>query len=158
MSVALTLEQPRTAKWIGDGAEVSETTTRKHLERLVELRVLSAVEQRGAKTYYPDSAYQRFREASQLVEEHTREEIEELTISAQQQIEELQDKYGVGSPAELRARAASEETSSADAREYFKCASEWNGHQHMLTIAEHALAQYSEYSEEPHTGSTHSVA
>lgn len=146
ISVALTLKQPRTADWIADEAEVSPTTARDHLSRLVDLRVLSAVEQRGAKTYYPDAAYQRFRDVSQLVEEHTREELEQITITAQQDIEELRETYGVESPTELRELATAEETSSAEAREYFRKASEWDRHRHILSIANEAFDRYDEFA------------
>jgi len=145
ISVALTLEQPRTAGWIADEAEVSATTARDHLARLVDLRVLSAVEQRGAKTYFPDAAYQRFRDVSQLVEEHTREELEQITVTAKQDIEELQATYDVESPTELRELATAEQTSSADARKYFRKASEWDRHRHILSIAEEAFERYDEF-------------
>ncbi len=146
ISVALTLEQPRTADWIADEAEVSPTTARDHLSRLVDLRVLSAVEQRGAKTYFPDAAYQRFRDVSQLVEEHTRDELEQITITAQQDIEELRETYEVESPTELRELATAEETSSAEAREYFRKASEWDRHRHILSIAKEAFDRYDEFA------------
>ena len=147
ISVALSIEQPRTADWIADKAHVSPTTARSHLERLVDLHVLSAVEQRGAKTYYPDAAYQQFREVSQLIEEHTRDEIETITISAKEHIEELEDTYGVENPDELRKRATATETSAAEAREYFKKAAEWDSHLHMVSIAEEALERYEKFSD-----------
>lgn len=142
ISVALALEQPRTADWIADEAEVSTTTARDHLSRLVELRVLTAVEQRGATTYHPDEAYQRFRDVSRLVEEHTREELEQLTVEAKQDIEELKTAYGVESPTELRGLATADGTSSADAREHFRKASEWDSHRHVLSIAKEAFDRY----------------
>lgn len=151
ISVALSIKQPRTVDWIADQAGVSPTTARDHLERLVDLHVLSAVEQRGAKTYYPDSAYQRFREVAQLVREHTRDEIERITVGAQEEITELKEKYDVESPAELRQLATAEETSPGEAREYFKKASEWDSHRHMLSIAEDALDRYSEFKDQPQT-------
>lgn len=149
ITVALSVKQPRTVDWISDQAEVSPSTARDHLERLVELHVLSAVEQRGAKTYFPDSAYQRFREVSQLVEEHTRDEIERITIGAKEDIEEIKEKYDVESPEELRKLATEEATTSTDAREYFKKASEWDTHLHMLSIAKDALERYDEFSQQP---------
>lgn len=60
ISVALTIKQPRTVDWVADKAEISPTAARDHLERLVDLHVLSAVEQRGAKTYYPDAGYRDY--------------------------------------------------------------------------------------------------
>lgn len=148
ISVALTIKQPRTVDWVADKAKISPTTARDHLERLVDLHVLSAVEQRGAKTYYPDAAYQRFREVSQLTEQHTRDEIETITITAKEDIEELKEAYNVEDPDELRKLATAEKTSSAEAREYFKRASEWDSHLHMVTIAEEALDRYGEFSDQ----------
>lgn len=148
ISIALTIKQPRTADWVADKTGVSSTTARRHLERLVDLHVLSAVEQRGAKTYYPDSAYQRFREVSQLTEEHTRDEIERMTIGAKEDIEELKETYEVDNPDELRKLAMSEGTTSTEAREYFKKASEWDLHLHMIAIAKDALDRYEQFSEQ----------
>ena len=150
ISVALTIEQPRTADWIADRAEVSPTTARNHLERLVDLRVLSAVEQRGAKTYFPDTAYQRFREVSQLVEAHTRDEVETIAVTAKENIEELEATYGVEGPDELRKLATAEETTAAEAREYFEKASEWDSHRHTVSVAEEALERYEEFSDRHH--------
>lgn len=147
ISIALTIKQPRTADWIADKVDISPTTARAHLERLVDLHVLSAVEQRGAKTYYPDGAYQRFREVSKLVEEYTHDEIEEITIGAKEEVEELRETYDVETPDELRKLATSEETSSAEAREYFKKASEWDSHLHMISMAEDALERYGKFSD-----------
>ncbi len=158
ISVALGLKQPRTADWIADHAQVSTTTARDHLSRLVELRVLSAVEQRGAKTYLPDAAYQRFRDVSRLIEEHTREELEQITVSAKEDIERLETSYDVESPTELRELATKPDTSSADAREYFRKASEWDRHRHMLQIAREAFERYDEFVEGHGHHSADSVA
>lgn len=147
-SVAMSLEQPRTAAYVGEKAHVSENTARKHLERLVEFRILAAVEQRGAKTYFPDKAYQHFREVSQMVEEHDQAQIEEITISAKEEMEHLKETYGVDSPADLRSAATAEETSSAEAREYFKKASEWDQHLRMLSVANEALDRYGDISQQ----------
>ncbi|MEZ3170170.1 ArsR family transcriptional regulator [Halorubrum sp. RMP-47] len=148
ISVGLSIDQPRTAQYVADEAHVSESTARKHLDRLVDLHVLGAVEQRGAKTYYPDSAYQHFREVSQVVEEYDQEEIERLTISTKEEIEELKETYELDSPEELRSLATAEETTSEETREYFKKASEWDQHLRMLSVANEALDRYSEFSEQ----------
>jgi len=148
ISVGLSIDQPRTAEYVADEAHVSESTARKHLDRLVDLHVLSAVEQRGAKTYHPDGAYQHFREVFQVVEEYDQEEIERLTISTKEEIERLQETYDLDSPEELRSRATAEETTSSEAREFFKKASEWDQHLRMLSVAEEALDRYSEFSQQ----------
>jgi predicted ArsR family transcriptional regulator len=147
ISVALTLDQPRTADQISDRAHVSPSTARAHLDRLVDLHVLTAVEQRGTKTYQPDSAYQHFTEISKLVEAHSRDELEEITIGAKEDIEELQEQYDCEEPAELRSLATDPDTSAADAKEYFKRASEWDHHLKMLSLTEEALERYGEFSD-----------
>jgi len=158
ISIALTLDQPRTADHISERAHVSPSTARAHLDRLVDLRVLTAVEQRGTKTYHPDAAYQHFTEISQLVEEHSREEIEEMTIGTKEELERLQEQYECEDPTELRSLATDPDTSAADAKEYFKRASEWDHHLKMCSLAEEALERYAEFSDtaEPTDGS-HSV-
>jgi predicted ArsR family transcriptional regulator len=150
ISVAMSLEQPRTAEWVSEQAEVSPTTARDHLDRLVELRVLGSVEQRGAKTYYPDAAYQRFKEVSELVQEHSREELQEIVIQAKEWIQELETEYDVEDPAELRSLATVPDTSAKTAKECFKRASEWDSHRHMLSVAEEALDRYEEFGQQHH--------
>lgn len=147
ISVALTLDEPRTADQISERAHVSPSTARGHLDRLVDLRILTAVEQRGTKTYQPDSAYQHFKEISQLVEKHSREELEEMTIGAKEEIEEFQEKYDCEDPGELRSLATDPDTSAAEAKEYFKRASEWDQHLRMLSLAQEAIERYSEFSD-----------
>ena len=147
ISVALTLDEPRTAEDISDQAHVSPSTARGHLDRLVDLRILSAVEQRGTKTYQPDSAYQHFTEISQLVESHTREDLQQMIIAAKEEIEGIQEQYGCEKPSELRSLATDPETTAADAKEYFKRASEWDHHIEMISLAEEALERYSEFND-----------
>lgn len=147
ISVALTLDEPRTADQISDRAHVSPSTARAHLDRLVELHVLTAVEQRGTKTYQPDSAYQHFTEVSKLVEAHSREDLEEITIGAKEDIEKLQEQYDCDEPAELRSLATDPDTSAAEAKEYFERASEWDHHMKMLSTTKEALERYAEFSD-----------
>ena len=147
ISVALTLDQPQTADQISDRAHVSPSTARGHLDRLVDLHILTAIEQRGTKTYQPDAAYQHFTEISELVAAHSREELEEMTIGAKEDIEALQEEYGCEEPAELRSRATDPDTSAADAKEYFKRASEWDHHLKMLSLTDEALERYAEFSD-----------
>jgi len=147
IAVALALDEPRTAEHISDQAHVSPSTARGHLDRLVDLRILSAVEQRGTKTYQPDAAYQHFTEISHLVESHTRKDLEQMVIGAKETIEELQEQYGCEEPSELRSLATDPETTAADAKEYFKRASEWDHHIAMISLAEEALERYSEFKD-----------
>jgi DNA-binding transcriptional regulator GbsR (MarR family) len=146
ISVALSVEQPRTAEWIAEEAHVSEGTARSHLERLVELRILSAVKKRGATTYFRDSAYQKFRQVSKFVEKYDPSELEEVTVQTKQTLEELREEFDVESPGELREKATDPSTDSRDARRYFERASEWDQHLRTLSITQEALERYNEFS------------
>jgi len=150
ISVALSLKQPRTAGWIADQVEMSTPAARQHLERLVDLRVLSAVEKGSGKTYFPDPAYQRFREIQKLIDEHSRGELEEMVVGAKECITEIEEEYDVDSPDELRKLAIAEETDAEEAKEYFKLATEWDGHRHMLSIAQQAIDRYGDEEQHPH--------
>jgi len=73
-------------------------------------------------------------------------------------IERLETSYDVESPTELRELATKPDTSSADAREYFRKASEWDRHRHMLQIAREAFERYDEFVEGHGHHSADSVA
>lgn len=158
ISVAFAVEQPRTADWIANEAEVSTTTARAHLSRLVDLHVLTAVDQRGATTYALNTAYQRFRDVARLVEEHSRDELEALTVRTKAAIEELKTTHDVDSPTELRELATAAETAAAEARDLFTIASAWDGHRHRLAVAQQALERYDEFLEADAYRSLDSIA
>jgi len=93
-----------------------------------------------------------------VISVHTREELEQITVSAKEDIERLETSYDVESPTELRELATKPDTSSADAREYFRKASEWDRHRHMLQIAREAFERYDEFVEGHGHHSADSVA
>lgn len=145
LSIALSLEQPRPASWVSDEAHVAENTARKNLDRLEDLEIVTAVE-RGATTYYPNSAYLRFREVSSLAGKYDKDELEEEVRQLKEKAEEISDEYEVEGPTELRELITSEDTSAADIREYRQVASEWETLKHRLSITQQALDQYGQHN------------
>jgi len=145
IDVTLSLEEPRTAGWIGDEALVSEQTVREHLDMLADLGVVAATKARGVTKYQPDAAYLRFKQVSQFAEEYTQEELLEKAEAWKRMIDETKEKYDVEKPAELLALAASEETSADEMVEFRKAASEWETLQHELSLLEDAVERYDEF-------------
>ena len=145
LSVALSLEDPQTASWVSEEACVSENTARKYLDRFEDLEIVTAVEQ-GAVTYYPNSAYLRFKEVATLAENNDRDELEEKLERFKQDDEEVREEYDVDDPEDLRSLISSETTSAAETREYRRVASEWETLRHRLSITQQALQQYSQHN------------
>jgi DNA-binding Lrp family transcriptional regulator len=145
LSIALSLEKPRPASWVSEEAHVAENTARKNLERLESLEIVTAVE-RGATTYYPNSAYLRFREVSSLAESYDKEELSEKLGRLKEKDEETSEEYDAAGPEELRELITDEATQSAEIREYRKVASEWETLRHRLAITEQALDQYAQHN------------
>ncbi|WP_135823945.1 DUF7342 family protein [Halorussus ruber] len=142
MSVALSVSDPKTAKSIANEAYVAETTARNHLERLVELRVLTSATANGTTTYSPNSGYLRFRKLSELVEQYDKDEIVKRLADLKADIEVWEDEYGVDDPDELRVKAAADGVSAEETRELLQIASEWESREHEKFMMRDAIERY----------------
>jgi len=145
MSVALSVDEPKTATWIADEAHVAETTARSHLERLVDLRVLTSATSYGPTTYSPDAGYLRFRRISGLVEERSKDEIVKCVAGLKADIKSWKDEYGVDDPDELRTKATEDGISAAETREYMQVASEWDSREDEKSILREAVERYDQF-------------
>jgi predicted transcriptional regulator len=76
-SVTRSLSEPRPASWIATEAAVSPNTARDHLRRLIDLGVVTAIENHGTRHYYPDPLYTRLRDVRELLQETTKRELSE---------------------------------------------------------------------------------
>lgn len=150
MSVALSVDEPETATWIADEAHVAETTARSHLERLVDLRVLTSATNHGPTTYSPDAGYLRFRRVSALVEERSKDEIVKYVAELKADIESWKNEYGVEGPDELRTKATADGVSAAETREYMQVASEWDSREDEKSIAREAVERYDQFESSNH--------
>lgn len=139
ISVAMTLGQPRTAKWVADEAHVSVKTAREHLDRLVELQTLTKTEAHGTTTFAPDEAYQRYRDVSRLAQENTQEELEHLVVRYKEDIEARRESYDVETPTDLRSRATEPDTTVQQTKEWLAEASQWELDKYTLSIIQEAM-------------------
>lgn len=145
-SVAQTVTEPRTAAWIAEQAAVSENTTRDHLDRLVEMNVLRAVEAGSATTYEPDPLHTRLQTLRELLTEYDHEGLVGLKAELQEHIETWQQRYGVSSPTALRTLAADSD-SAAETTTIRRAANEWELTAYRLDIVEEAIDNYAAYTE-----------
>lgn len=100
-SVVRQTRDPASAAEIADRARVSETTARKHLERLVDLG--AAAEEREGRTtrYRRDADHHVVRRIRELQREHSRSELLESIREMKAEIRAFREEYGVESPEEL---------------------------------------------------------
>lgn len=145
-SIAQTLDQPQTAKYVAAEAVVSETTANDHLKRLVELNVIRTIDGENALLYEPDPLYTRFRTLRRLIDEHDHEGLLERKSDLQREIEEIEQKYGVDSPTDLRERAADTETAT-ETMQLIEDASDWELARYHLSVVNEAIDNYSEYTD-----------
>ena len=143
-SIAEGLDQARTAQYIADAAAVSETTAHNHLKRLEEMDVIRTVSGEDATQYEPDPLYARFRTLRELINEHDHQELLELKADLQQEIEDIEQQYGVDSPTDLREQAA-ETNTAAETVELVEAASDWELACYHLSIVDDAIDNYTEY-------------
>ncbi|QCJ45955.1 ArsR family transcriptional regulator [Haloprofundus sp. MHR1] len=144
-SIAVTLDQPRTADWIADQALVAGNSARDHLERLAEMGVLQIVSGDQALMYQPDPLYTRMQALRELLDSRSRDDLVGLRAALQEQLEDWREEYNVVSSGEIRTRAAQTETAQ-ETRELREIASDWALIQYRLRLVEDAIEHYAEYT------------
>lgn len=145
-SVAATVSRPRFAPWIAEGAAVAENTARGHLERLVDMNVLQAMEVDGGRRYEPDPLHTRLQAIRELLDTYDHEGLLSLKAELQRAVESWKAEYGVDSPAELRALAAKSE-SAAETAAIRETAQDWTVVAYRLDVVEEAIERYRQYED-----------
>jgi hypothetical protein len=144
-AIALTLNQPRPASYIGSEAHVAENTARTHLERLVDLNVLLKYDVDGTTRYAPDPLHTRMAAIRDLLNEHDYDELIDLKAELQEQLDTWQNKYDVDSPDELHECAV--ETNHAEATSNIaKTVSDWRHVLYRLSLVDETIKNYRTYS------------
>ena len=146
IDVVLTLGEPQTAGWIAGEAHVSEQTAREHLQMFADLGVVSATTVSGVTKYQPDPAWLRYQELAQLTERYDRDELLDQVEQLKERIEAAESQFDVDSPDDLRAKAAADDTTVDEVKEYRTAASEWESALHDLEIRQQALERYDEFT------------
>jgi hypothetical protein len=143
-SVALTLSEPRSTNWISDQAETAWSTTNQELDDLVDRGQLRRVDAGESTLYQPDYTRLLFDELRQLIEEHTREQLQAELTAIAEEIEDWQEAYGVETWEELEQSLADGTLSSAEIRERRDVIRDWQANEEDRRLIRHALELYSD--------------
>ncbi|MFA9516605.1 winged helix-turn-helix domain-containing protein [Halopenitus sp. H-Gu1] len=141
-SVTMTLSEFQSASWIAEEAAVSPNTARNHLDRLIDLGVVTTSEQDGTRHYYPDPLYTRLRDIQELLEDSSKQELSEQATALKDDIEAWKGKYDADSPDMLRERAAVDGVSAEQAYELTQAASDWDLTRYRLSLVRDAIRNY----------------
>ena len=148
-AVVMAAAEPQPVGWIADHARVAESTARSHLDRLVEMGVVTVADSTEGRQYGPDPGYVRFREIRDLTSEYDRADLGEFVVEIKESIADLREEYDAARPDELRAAAAESGISAADARAMQRAAADWDHYTYRLSLLEDAISRYNEYTESP---------
>lgn len=124
--VLLTRTEPRTAEWIAAEAEVSRDTAVTYLERMVEQGDLEVVETDEERSYKPDCVTQFLREARELAEVHTLDELSWELNAISEEIDTWKDTYEIESLQELRQIIGRDDLDSEGRGERLEIIDKWS--------------------------------
>jgi len=147
--IATTLTQPRSVEWVREQVQVSSWQTAKdELEMLVEFGQLHAIEGDDGNTKYaPNYQLRYFKEVTELINTHTREELRDEIATIQEEIEETCAEFDVDSRDELESTLADDDLSSDDIRERNRALRDWERSEDNKRLLKHALELYDDARE-----------
>ena len=104
--------EPQSATEIAESAHVSESTARKHLDRLADLGLALATQGGRVTRYERDDDHYLLKRVQDLQCSQTREELVESIEELQTEVEGYRHKYGVEAPEDLALAEKSAEGSA----------------------------------------------
>lgn len=141
------LEGPETVQEIADRAEVSRATADDELERLAGDDWVTETTVDGAKAYDLNAVRVLFDEITDLIDAHTRTELEAQLAELTEEREDLAAEYDVRSLEEFRDRLVDDELTAAEIRERRNVIATWEALDTERTLVKHALQLYDEVVE-----------
>lgn len=137
------LDEPATINGIAERADVAWETANSEIERL-------EAENRVRKTddgkYEPNPVQQFIDQILQLIDEHSQPELESQLEEYQQQLEDLEDEYGVTSAKQMRERLTDDDVSAEEIREVRNVADTWDALEREIRLLKDALQLYDDVS------------
>lgn len=142
--IALTLTEPRSVDWVRAEAKISSWQTAKdELEMLVEFGQIHAVEGDDGNTKYaPNYQLRYFNEVTELINNHTRDELREEIATIQAGIDEWKAEFNVESRDDLESTLTDDDLSSEDVRERNNVLRDWERYEDNKRLLKHALELY----------------
>ena len=154
------LDKPTPVREIADRADVSRATADDELKRLQSDDWVTETTVDGTKAYDLNPVRVLFDEVTDLIEAHSRDELESQLTELKEDQEELATEYDVGSLDEFRERLADEEFSAVELRERRNVIATWEAINTELGLVKHALQLYDDVIElsSPRTDSPSTLA
>ena len=154
------LEKPTPVQEIADRAEVSRATADDELQRLQSDDWVTETTVDGTKAYDLSPVRMLFDEVTDLIEAHSRDELESQLTELKEEQEEVAAEYDVSSLDEFRDQLADEEFSAEELRERRNVIATWEAINTELGLVKHALQLYDDVVElsSPRTDSPSTLA
>jgi len=142
--IATTLTQPRSVEWVREQAQISAWQTAKdELEMLADFGQLHAIEGDDGNTKYaPNYQLRYFNELTELINDHTRDELREEIATIQEQIDAWKTEFDVESRDDLESTLTDADITSDDIRERNTILREWERYEDNKRLLKHALELY----------------
>lgn len=147
--IATTLTQPRSVEWVREEAQISSWQTAKdELEMLAEFGQVHAIEGDDGNTKYaPNYQLRYFNEVTELINNHTRDELREEIAAIQETIDEWKTTFDVESRDDLEATLTADGVTSEDIRERNTVLGQWERQENNKQLLRHALELYEDARE-----------
>jgi Mn-dependent DtxR family transcriptional regulator len=154
------LDEPTPVQEIANRADVSRATADDELQRLQSDDWVTETTVDGTKAYDLNPVRMLFDEVTDLIEAHSRDELESQLTELKQEQEELAAEYEVSSLDEFRGQLAAEELSADELRERRNVITTWEAINTELALVKHALQLYDDVVElsSPRTDSPSTLA
>ena len=154
------LNEPTPVQEIADQADVSRATADDELQRLQSDDWVTETTIDGTKAYDLNPVRMLFDEVTDLIEAHSRDELESQLTELKEEQEEVAAEYGVSSLDEFREQLADEEFSAEELRERRNVIATWEAINTELGLVKHALQLYDDVVElsSPRTDSPSTLA
>ena len=158
--VAELLDEPTPVQAIADRADVSRATADDELGRLESDDWVTETTVGGTKAYDLNPVRMLFDEVTDLIEAHSRDELESQLTELTEDQEALATEYDVSSLDEFREQLANEEFSAAELRERRNVIATWEAIDTEIGLVKHALQLYDDVVElsSPRTDSPSTLA
>lgn len=155
--IATTLTQPQSVEWIREQAQISSWQTAKdELEMLVEFgQVQTVVGDDGNTRYAPNYQLRYFQEVTELINNHTRDELREQIADIQEDIDKWKTNFDVDSRAALETTLTDEDLASEEIRHRNAVIRQWERYEDNKRLLRHALQLYDD-ARSLHSGTNNS--
>lgn len=143
-TVVDTLNKPATVNSIAERADVAWETADSEIKRLKEA---NRVRKTDNEKYEPIPVQQFIDQILQMIDDHSRSELESQLEDYQEQLEDLEAEYGAKSAQQLRERLTDDNVPAEEIREIRNVSDTWNALEMEIRLLKNALQLYNDVSQ-----------